>query len=179
MGWKNIKEHYRISHFVQVAPKGICIGSPYIHDIIVIGMDGVIKKRYGVDRVVNPDLKRYQVEIDADISKFKELLKSEDKFDKSITVYTHNDGEILEKLCEELGWPNVTHDGEMMYDNEFSTDKLKVVKWAKEGEEAEIEFFNRKISETKERLLEYSDKLLKTARALDNLEKEYPEKVEP
>jgi len=37
MGWKNIKEHYRINHYVQVTEQGICIGSPYIHNIIVIG----------------------------------------------------------------------------------------------------------------------------------------------
>ena len=30
MGWKNIKEHYRIGHTVHVTDKGICIGSPYI-----------------------------------------------------------------------------------------------------------------------------------------------------
>ena len=45
MGWKNIKEHYRIGHAVQVTDAGICIGSPYIHNIIIIGVDGTLKKR--------------------------------------------------------------------------------------------------------------------------------------
>ena len=178
MGWKNIKEHYRISHYVQVTQKGICIGSPYIHDIIVIGMDGVFKKRYD-GAATNLNLQRYQYEMDGDPSKLKKLLWSEDKFDKSVTVYTYDDGEILEKLCEEPGWPNVTHDGKMMYDNEFSTDKAKVVKWAKENAEAGVEISMGRVAEAKAQLVEASDHLLKAARDLDRLEKEYPEKVEP
>ena len=42
MGWKNVKEHYRIEHQVQVRAGRICIGSPYISEIIVIGADGML-----------------------------------------------------------------------------------------------------------------------------------------
>jgi len=27
------------------------------------------------------------------------------------------------------GWPNVTHDGDLMYANTYSTDKGKVIEW--------------------------------------------------
>lgn len=30
MGFKNLKEHYRIKHIVQVTDAGICIGSPWL-----------------------------------------------------------------------------------------------------------------------------------------------------
>ncbi len=176
MGWKNVKEYYRISHIVQVTPKGICIGSPYIHDIIVIGMDGIIKKRYR-DKGFwskNVILERYETEMDADPAKLKELIESEDTFDKSITIYTHEDGIILEKLCEKPIWPNVTHDGCLIYKNTFSTDKSRVVKWAKEDAGAGVELYKRRISETGEKLSEYSQGLIKEIRALEKLNKDYP-----
>jgi hypothetical protein len=57
MGWKSVKEHYQIKHIVQVTDKGICVGSPYIHDVIIIGLDGKVLKR---DREPsNDDLNRY------------------------------------------------------------------------------------------------------------------------
>jgi len=45
MGWKNVKEHYRIGHSVQVTEQGVCIGSPYVHNLIVVGLDGRFVKR--------------------------------------------------------------------------------------------------------------------------------------
>src|ERR1043166_9084890 len=105
MGWKNVKESYGIVHTVQVTDKGICIGSPYIHDLIVIGLDGAVKKRdYGYG---NQDLKRYMQEFDADPDKLKRLVLSDDHFAASVTVFTYDGGEFVEKLCEAPGWPNV------------------------------------------------------------------------
>src|SRR5687768_3761792 len=100
MGWKNIKEHYRIGHSVCVTEQGICIGSPYIHDIIVIGLDGKLKKRYERDGS-NEDLERYQQEIEADPALLKKLIDGPDRFTKDVTVYTFSDGEIIEKKCEQ------------------------------------------------------------------------------
>lgn len=130
MGWKNVKEAYRVEHLVCVNDKGICIGSPYIHDIIVIGMDGVLKKRYS-GNIANLALQRYQREMDDYPEELKRLVLSPDEFHKSITVYTFEDGEIVEKLCEKTGWPNVTHDGMMMYGNQFFTDKADAIEQAK------------------------------------------------
>lgn len=36
MGWKNVKEHYRIGHIVHVKDGKICIGFPHITDIMEI-----------------------------------------------------------------------------------------------------------------------------------------------
>ena len=134
MGWKAIKDHYRIGHFVQVVPgKGVCIGSPYIHDIFVIDETGKLSKRDS-DRFgggsMNADLRRYQEEFDADPAKLKALFEQPDTFEQSIPVYTYEGADIIECFCEQLEWPNVTHDGRMMYENTFSTDRAEVVGWA-------------------------------------------------
>lgn len=133
MGWKAIKEHYRIEHDVQVVPdKGICIGSAYIHDIIVIGPAGEIVKRYDPGRgwSVNADLHRYQLEMEADPAKLKQLIDQPDTFERSVQVFTYEGADIIECACEELGWPNVTHDGRMMYENTFTPDRDQAVRWA-------------------------------------------------
>ncbi len=158
MGWKNIKEHYRIKHLVQVTGQGICIGSGYIHDIIVIGLDGIQKKRY--DDRSNADLMRYQHEIDINPEKLYQLIQQPDIFSKSITVYTYNGGDIIEKQCESLGYPNITHDGEMMYENTFSADKDEIVTAAKTNSDCAIKFMNKRIKEAEERLKEFRNDLL-------------------
>lgn len=171
MGWKSVKEHYRIGHSVQVTEQGLCIGSPYIHDIIVIGLDGKIKKPdFGGG---NEDLKRYMREFEADPERLKSLVEAEDKFEKSIRVYTYDySGNIIEKQCEEPGWPNVTHDGQMMYDNTFSTDRKNVVKWAKSEIKAGIRLVKDRIKEDRRKLLESEARLSGYQSALELLSKE-------
>lgn len=151
MGWKNVKEHYRIGHIVQVTDAGICIGSPYIHNIIVIGKDGKVKKRY--DGCCNDDLSRYQAEMDTDPTLLRMLVQQQDSFGKLVKVYTHSDGDVIEKWCEKIGWPNITCDGELMHDNTFSTDKQKVVEWAKKEAEAVIRLWQEQKKSAKDRLL--------------------------
>lgn len=152
MGWKAIKENYRIGHIVQVTDEGICIGSGYIHDLIVISPDGskVTPVSYGL----SGDLVRIYDEITADLDKAKELLSIEDKFENSITVYTYEGSNILEKQCEALGWPNVTHDGRLMYDNTYSIDRGQVIRWALKGSEASVEAFAEFIADQEKRLTE-------------------------
>lgn len=130
MGWKSVKDHYRIDHNVAVYPeKGICIGSPYIHDIIVIdAATGQITRRWGEPH--RGLIARYLMEMDADPAKLAELVAQPDTFERSIPVYTYEGAEIVECFCEELGWPNVTHDGRMMHENTFTADRDQVVKWA-------------------------------------------------
>ena len=173
MGWKKLKEHFNIGHFVTIHEKGICIGSPYIHDIIVIGRDGVITKRD--DGRANEDIARYQQNIDADPELVKQLIEAEDQFERSILVYTYSGSQILEKYCEQPGWPNVTHDGEMMYENMFSTDKAQVVIWAKKNLQAGIEMVIRELNDIEERQKTLEDKLEEARDGLKCLAREYPE----
>ena len=171
MGWKNLKEHFRIEHMVQVTEAGICIGSPYIHDIIVVGMDGKILKRHDSNA---GSLGRYQTEIDADPDLARRLIETEDTFMASITVYTYAGAEIIEKQCEEPGWPNVTHDGLMMHENTFSTDRDQVVIWAKRNAQAGIDWRMDSIAETAARLTNLHQQLSRYRDDLAMLEATYP-----
>ena len=131
MGWKNVKEYYRIGHIVQVVEgKGICIGSPYVYDRIVIA-PGKSPKWCALGPSENDDLARYFAEMTADPAKLAELIDAPDTFERSIPVWTFGGGKVIEKQCETLGWPNCTHDGELMYDNTHFASKADAIAKAK------------------------------------------------
>lgn len=145
MGWKNVKEHYRIEHIVQVTSKGICIGSGYVHNIIVIS-DYKPQWDSGLGPSKNDDLDRYFSEMEADLNRLRELIDNPDLFKESIPVYTYDGGKIIEKKCEQIGWPNITHDGEIMHDNTFSDDRNTVLNWAKKNADAGIDLFEQQVT---------------------------------
>lgn len=43
MSWKNVKEHYRIGHIVQIREGKMRIGSPYVSDLLSVSFDGVVE----------------------------------------------------------------------------------------------------------------------------------------
>lgn len=174
MGWKNLKDHYRIGHIVQITEEGICIGSGYIHDLIVIGLGGDIKKRYGDRLSSNQDLDRYQQEMDADPATLRALVQSPDTFSAAIPVYTYDGAVILEKQCETPLYPNVTHDGCLMYENTFSTDKAEVVEWAKQNSEAAIRCVNEGIQRLEHELAAARTELAPHRASRSQLESNYP-----
>lgn len=120
MGWKLIKEHYRIGHLVSFhADKGLCIGSSYVHNLIVLNPEA---KTINVGKRAisgNADLTRYYEEMTGDREKLWAMLEQPDTFERDLPVFTYEGGEVVQYLCESYGWPNVTHDGQMMYDNRF------------------------------------------------------------
>lgn len=169
MGWKTIKEHYQIKHHVQVTAEGICIGSGYIHDLIVIGPDGKVAKPYRERD--NNDLARYQRDFDADPAKLAELVGAPDTFAASITVYTYDSTthEIAEKQCEVPGWPNVTHDGEMMFENTFSTDRAQVVEWARRDCELALRWARERREDLEKELAENGERIRALEASIERL----------
>jgi uncharacterized Zn finger protein (UPF0148 family) len=171
MGWKNIKEAFRIKHTVSVTNEGICIGSHYIHDIIVIRPNGVIAKSYQDGYAINEDLDRIQGELDrTSPMRLRKLIQAPDTFAASIPVYTYDGGEILTKHCEELGWPNVTHDGDIMYENGYSTDRAQVIEWAKENARLRVKFARERKDELRAMLTECYKEMAEYQADLSNLE---------
>jgi hypothetical protein len=151
MSWKNIKDHYRIIHIVQVREGEIRIGSAYVSDILAVSFEG--KVRWGLlGPSSSADLKRYHAEMTADPAKLLELIQSPDAFERSIPVWTYDDrtGEVLEKQCEALGWPNCTHDGLLMYVNTFFTDPAEAAQKAMQSAWYGLQSGNRRLEENRE-----------------------------
>jgi hypothetical protein len=153
MSWKTIKEHYRIDHIVQAGENCILIGSPYISNILTIQPDGSVKWGQKWEHS-NDKLARYYREMTADPAKLAELYAATDTFTASLPVYTYEGGEIIEKQCEAYDWPNVTHDGQLMYENTFSADKAQVIAWAIHNAELGIQSHQRNLTDAEHRLQE-------------------------
>lgn len=151
MGWKTVKEVFRIGHIVHMSDELLCIGSPYISAIITVTPDGIIRKKY--DWGSDADLQRYQEEITERPEKFRAAMEQEDQFSGSIPVYTYDGGrQIIQKFCETLGYPNCTHDGELMYDNTFSINREKIIQRAIRNTKSRIASFENKIKELQQDL---------------------------
>ncbi len=188
MGWKNVKEHYGITHYVQVSDKGICIGSGYVHDLIVISPADMPRNWYDrADRtetkighnisILRPTYLGRGEPFDGivkamadDPAKLRELIDTADTFAASITVYTYDyDGNIIEKQCEELGWPNVTHDGMMMYENHVFETRREAVRKAREEMSAWVKNAKEHVASAERDLQERRDRLAKAESAAEKL----------
>jgi hypothetical protein len=176
MSWKNVQDHYRIGHQVQIRDGRICIGSAYISDLIRVTFDGVVTwGNLGPSN--NAALARYHAEMTADPAKLRELIAAPDVFAASIPVYTYDGGTIIEKHCEDLGWPNCTHDGLMMYENTFSTDKAWVVARAKRNAECGIEAWRDNLAQAEKRVATCLAQLAEDEANLAKLETDFPSRA--
>lgn len=143
MGWKNLKEAFDIDrHHVVVEDGNIHIGSGFVHDLVVVDTKtGEVRQNKTFSDFLS---KTYPALELASQSRLLDLIKTPDTFKASIPVYTFRDGEIIECQCEEPGYPNVTHDGQLMYENRFSIDIGQVVQWAKRDLEAWSDMLDRR-----------------------------------
>lgn len=190
MGWKNVKQHYPgvDRYIVCRSEKGICIGSPYVHNLITIADSdkprdwrdassesvtdighniSIIRLKYlGRDKPFDDWVEAMK----ADPATLRRLIDTPDTFEKAIVVYTYDyDGNIIEKLCEEPGWPNPTHDGDLQYDNSYSTDREEVVRWAIRNLESAVENGRRSMDQAIDELTEKHQRLKRYVAGLRKL----------
>lgn len=184
MGWKNVKEHYGIKHYVQVTSKGLCIGSGYVHDLIRISpTDAKLDWDDRSDRIetkIGCNLSVWRPKyvgggepfdsivaaMTDDPAKLRELIDTPDNFTASIPVYTYDyDGNIIEKQCEEPGWPNVTHDGTMMYENRVFETRAEAVQKARLEMAAWVESMIASVADAERDLRERRNRLAKAEAA--------------
>lgn len=172
MGWKALKECFGIGHIVQVTDQGVCIGSGYVYDLVTINpASGKVRES---DVFANFLKNEYPTLFQATAEQVLELLKAPDVFSVSIPVYTYRDGRILEKLCEKQGWPNVTHDGCLMYENRFSTDREQVIRWAKRNAQLGVQYGMEAVLDAEKELARRKAHVADEEAILAQLELEYP-----
>ena len=175
MGWKTLKERFGIGHIVQVTSAGIVIGSGYVSDLVTINpATGKVTENSTFSGFLR---EHYPALLSSSADEILSAINAEDTFSTSTPVYTYTGGTIIEKLCEKPGYPNVTHDGCLMYENTYSTDKSMVVRWAKRNAEAGISLITRYIADTEKRLAEQRDELEKSENDLADLDAAFPELV--
>lgn len=173
MGWKALKDHFKIEHHVVIEGDKLCIGSDYVHNLAEIQLaTGVMIPRQGAfsDFLTT----KYPALAAADPKDILALLEQPDVFEASIQVFTYDGAEILEKHCEALGWPNVTHDGLMQYDNTFSADKAKVIAWAKRSADVRAEMAGSRVADLEKELAAARERLAAQQAVVRQLAEQHP-----
>jgi hypothetical protein len=172
MGWKALKDFFQIGHQVQIKGNMVCIGSPYVHDLATVNIEtGQVQS----NRNFHGFLEKYYPKLkEATPEQILETFSTPDQFSASIPVYTYDGAEIIQKLCEAPDYPNVTHDGCMMYENTYSVDKAKVIEWAKRNAQAESEFHLDRIKNALKEIEKHRVELKACRSDLQSLESNYP-----
>lgn len=170
MGWKAFKDHFKITHIVHIDSDGqLVIGSPMMPKIVIIDFkSGQILK----DGIGSSFLKKHYPEIlTVDSEKIKELLAQEDNFSSNIKkVFRFKNGVIEEKLTEETNFPNVTHDGTLIYDNELFNNYSEALEKAVVNEKSSLSFLENDIKRLEKELLKTKLRLKESKNSLKNLE---------
>lgn len=144
MGWKTLKQHFNISHTVQLTPTRVLIGSGYVQDLVSIDRDtGAVKEHSTFGGFL---AQHYPALASAEPTHILALLAAPDVFAADLPVFTYTGAQIIEKRCEALGWPNVTHDGDLMYENTHFADKASAIARARESAESGLRFCQEAIA---------------------------------
>lgn len=134
MGWKTFKDLFCGNDYIVSVESGdICIGSSANPTLIRVTPQGEMRSalRLRGEKAFYSFLEKNLPALAASSKKeIAAAIAAEDTFTSNIKVYTYSGSNILEKSCEQLGWPNVTHDGEMMNDDTFSPDRCHIIKLA-------------------------------------------------
>lgn len=168
MGWKRFKEHFEIGHHVCVCDGKILIGSRYVSNIVSVDMETgsvVCSKTF-------PEFLRqyYPVLAKADPAEILSCIREQDIFERSVRIYVFMNNEIVEKYCEEPCYPNVTHDGLMIYDGDsFSVDRDVVVRGAREYLERRCENAAETIERRKADIVEQEGYIAEWREAINRL----------
>ncbi len=173
MGWKNIKKHYDIGHIIQIGDEGIIyIGSSYVPKLIIVNPKGEVS--WGsLGSSQNDDLSRYYKDMTADKQRLLELWNAPDVFEKSIPIYCCKEGMILEYYCEEFGYPNITHDGQLMYEGSFFKTKEEAIADGKRDAKSWIKMLGERVDDERQKLMNLEMEMEKWKNILNNMEKNY------
>lgn len=149
MGWKKVKDYYSIKHTVHVRDGNICIGSAYIPCIIVINHEGIVINDDGKS---NTSLVQAVAAFKADPAILKCLIEEKDEFVAHLPVWSFNENSIIEQRCEKHGWPNVTFDGQLMYENTHFPTRALAIEAAKKSAQSTIDYYLKEIKQTEKKL---------------------------
>jgi len=171
MGIKAIKRLYGLEDMlVHKAPHGICFGTEMAPDVLTVSEEGKIIQG------AQHNLKRYYGELEGAIAKdpgaFEEAFREKEEFNETFPVFTYEDGNIKEKACEILGWPNLTTDGELMYENTHFAKRDECIKQAAANLRAQVERGIERVRELSDTLAIEEERLQQAWKELSSLEDE-------
>ncbi len=104
-----------------------------------------------------------------DNGQIKDIIEGQDEIENPITVYTFEDGKLIETFTDKLEWPNTTINGDIMYENTYFKDKKEAIEYGIKECRHYVKMFNEQISDWEEKLKERKDKLDTYKKYIENL----------
>lgn len=145
MGWKTFKEKFKIGHNVKINDQGLCIGSGYVSDLVVVNLKtGVVTENSTFRGFLKEE---YPQLLNATAEEILEVLSQKDQFSNSFPVYTWDGAIIIEEKAEAYGWPNVTHSGKIMHDNTYFKTREEAVAKAKSDNDYAVKEWTKIVAE--------------------------------
>lgn len=170
MGWKALKEHFKIDGVVSVRDGYIWVGSEHVPMLIRVNMEtGTVEQDTAFPSF---GISYCQSLFKAAAEDIKSLIDAEDYFDVSIPIYTYDETGVVVKYCESPSWPNVTHDGSLIYANSFSIDKNEIEVLAKVNARSWIRLCEEQIQTSEEKLDALNKERDKWLKCLNDLQDE-------
>lgn len=129
---RKLKEILNTGYIIHQTNDKICIASPYISDLISVDKK-TFKIKYALDTfnegkssVNNGELLDIWNKLEDLIQngEFQDIINGNDELKNPIEIYYEEDGIIKTTYTDEYGYPNVTYDGYIIYNNIYFTDKL-------------------------------------------------------
>ncbi|MCP4914655.1 MAG: hypothetical protein GY909_16180 [Oligoflexia bacterium] len=157
MGWKSFKEYFGINHIVHIREDNLCIGSPFVTDLVKICTK---TGKIAYESHWSDFLSEYYPSIlKASTDKLLDLIKKEDVFENLKTFYTCEKGEILEKKAPSNEFPEVTTDGKLIYEGMLFSNKQEALLKAIRDCRSSIEITKDSIERVKNEVKRYEKRL--------------------
>lgn len=87
-----------------------------------------------------------------DSGEIKDIIEGKDDIDPKLPVYTVKKGKLVKSYTDEYGWPNITEDGELMYDNTYFKTRIEAIEYGIREYESGAEMSKRRIEQIEEDL---------------------------
>lgn len=167
-------------YFITNDGGNIAIGTSMCHNLITVNRK-TLKISYAIDTwhegrnaLKSEKLKFIWDKLEELIAsgKIGEIIEKDDVIENPITVFTCENGKIIERHTDKLGWPNVTHDGFMMWDNTYFTTRLEAIEYGILAIESRLQYSKENREGLLLKLEECNSRIADTEEKLANLKKE-------
>jgi hypothetical protein len=116
----------------------IAVGSPLCHNLISVDKK-TLKIKYAIDTwnegrssLPNHDELRFiwdKLQEIIDNGQIKDIIEGQDEIENPLPVFTVRDGKLVKSFTDCYGWPNITIDGDLMYDNTWFKTELQAINY--------------------------------------------------
>jgi hypothetical protein len=163
---------------IQQDGEKIFIGGAYCNDLISVNMETLemntaLNKGEGRAGLRNDELVMIWDKLTELIKngEIRDIIEGKDEIENPLTVYTVQDGELKECITDEYGWPNVTDDGFLMYENQYFRRKEAAIQRGIYDLESQIISSKRLIDEYVDKLKRHKDLIKESENCMRELKK--------